>query len=344
MIDPNFYIQASELTLRFQYSSGERALSFKYTAQDFEQWRATCQLKLATLLGFERAQAGTVHQLRTTQVGDVQLQALVMHMSSQLTLPAYLLRPDSQRKENRVILAIHGHGEVEPCVGSADDYHHHFALALAQQGYTVLCPELRGFGLLRDLARDLTGYRLDYWQWGDHMAYSLVTDALQRGRTLIGDTVADLLCWEDWLSTTQRVTTIDVVGISYGGDLALTYPVFSERVGRIFASGTLGSFEPIFARGYNAPAHCIPGILQWMDRADIAGLNAPRPLALHYGALDTPGPDNFSASYNESVAPALDELRAIYQAVNAEQQISLLVSEEKRHEMDIAAVIQFLTQ
>jgi hypothetical protein len=62
----------------------------------------------------------------------------------------------------------------------------------------------------------------------------------------------------------------------YGGDLALTYAVFSTRVCRIFASGTLGSFEPIFSEGRNAPAHCVPGVLEWLDRADIAGLNAPR--------------------------------------------------------------------
>jgi cephalosporin-C deacetylase-like acetyl esterase len=344
MVDPNFYIQASELSLRFQYPARKQLLSFKHSEQDFEEWRTACKVKLAELLGLEPLQPAIVQPLRTTQVGDVELQALIMHMSSHLTLPAYLLVPSAQRKKERVILAIHGHGEVEPCLGSVDDYHHGFALALAQQGYVVLCPELRGFGLLRDLARDLDGHRLDYWQWGQHMAYSLVTDALQKGRTLIGDTIADLLCWESWLIESQRATTVDVIGISYGGDLALTYPVFSEGVNRIFASGTLGSFEPIFARGYNAPAHCIPGILQWMDRADIAGLNAPRPLALHYGSLDVPGPDNFSASYNESVAPALDELRAIYRAAGAEEQVKLVVSEGKGHEMDLEAAASFLTE
>jgi hypothetical protein len=156
--------------------------------------------------------------------------------------------------------------------------------------------------------------------------------------------VEDLLRWENWLVTSRGVTNIDVAGISYGGDLALIYPVFSERVDRIFASGTLGSFSVIFSRCYNAPAHGIPGVLQWMDRSDIAGLNSPRSLAIHYGELDTPGPTNFSASYNETVPESLRELKAIYGAFHAEQEVHLLVSKEKMHEMDNEVLLQFLKQ
>lgn len=48
-------------------------------------------------------------------------------------------------------------------------------------------------------------------------------------------------------------------------------------------------FEPIFSQGRNAPAHCVPGVLDWLDRADIAGLNAPRPLMLPYAASPADG-------------------------------------------------------
>lgn len=150
---------------------------------------------------------------------------------------------------------------------------------------------------------------LDYWCSRRNRQFTLVTDAFLYGRTLIGQTVEDLLRWESWLAEAKGVETFDVAGISYGGDLAVTYPVFSRRVRKIYASGTMGSFAAIFGRCYNAPAHCIPGVLQWMDRSDIAGLNAPRPIRLHFGELDTPGPHNASASYNETVEPALAELR-----------------------------------
>ena len=230
-----------------------------------------------------------------------------MSLGRGLSIPAYLLEPEGKASRGAV-MAIQGHGEVEGVIGVTDDYHHRFGFELARAGFTALCPALRGFGVLRDLAWASRGERcLDYWSWDRGPQFTLVTDGFVRGQTLIGQTVEDLLRWEDWLCRTRKLDSVEVAGISYGGDLAVLYPVFSTRVRRIFASGTLGSFEPVFGRCYNAPAHCIPGILEWMDRSDIAGLNAPRPIALQYGELDTPGPTNNSASYNETVEPALRE-------------------------------------
>jgi hypothetical protein len=78
----------------------------------------------------------------------------------------------------------------------------------------------------------------------------------------------------------------------------LDWPVhlFTDRIDKIYTSGSKGSISSVFSRCYNAPAHCIPSILQWMDRSDVAGLNAPSPIRLYYGELDTPGLDNASAS------------------------------------------------
>ncbi len=111
---------------------------------------------------------------------------------------------------------------------------------------------------------------------------------------------------------------------------------------RIFASGTLGSFAAIFARSGNAPAPCIPGVLNWLDRADIAGLNAPRPLAVHYGGLDVPGPDNGSASYNETVPDAFQRLHRIYEAAGAGGAVSMHVTKNSGHEMDNGLLLDFL--
>ena len=333
----------SDAVLQLQHGTGERIMSYRQGA-DFHEWSAKTKEMLAGLLGVEKYDQKVGFQiLRESEVGDITVQVVQMRIDKSLSLPAYYLVP--AKKTGRFpVIAIHGHGEAEACIGIRNDYHHGFALRLAQQGFAVLCPELRGFGILKDMARDREDAKLDYWNWGGHMAYSLVSEANLHGKPLIGQTVVDLLAWEEWLCSTEKTEQLHVAGISYGGDLAITYPVFSRRKRSIFASGSLGSFSIIFSKCYNAPAHTIPSILQFMDRSDIAGLNAPTPMAIHYGELDRPGPNNHSASYNETVPQSLQELRTIYSAAQENTLPQLIVTEESGHEMDTTSLFEFISR
>ncbi len=336
-----FFIKKSELNLRFSRPPAVQRLSFHNVKTPPEQWKNSATAKLREMLKVSEAGPGEVNELRKMEFRGIAIHALVMKVDDNLSIPAYLLTPDPAESPKSAVIAIHGHGSVEPTIGLTDDYHHFYALELAQAGHLVLAPELRGFSTLDDLAEQVEIDRLDYWI-GGYGQFTLVTDGFLYGNSVIGETVEDLLRWEEWLAETHGVEEFDVAGISYGGDLAIIYPVFSKRIRRIFASGTLGSFSVIFKRCYNAPAHCIPGILEWMDRSDIAGLNAPRPIALHYGELDTPSTTNASASYNETVPQSLAELKAIYRAFGAEDAVRLIVTPGRHHEMDVPQLLEFL--
>lgn len=338
-----FLIRKDELNLRFKYTNTERKLSYKNYKGSYSDWKNEALRKFTELIAYVPPQDRQVKELRSIVHKGITYLALLMEVSPQLSIPAYLLIPSGEIKGK--VMAVHGHGVIEPMIGVSDDYTHSFAFELASAGYMVLCPEIRGFGPLGDLSIDTGTDNLDYWvSHKPKSQFTLITEGFQHGKTLIGETITDLVAWENWWVEAYNIRSFDVAGISYGGDLVLYYPVFSKHVNKIFCSGSLGSFDGIFATCYNAPAHCIPNVLEWMDRSDIAGLNAPRPIMLHYGELDTPGPDNHSASYNKTVEPSITELKEIYAKEGASDKVYMFVTPNSHHEMDNELLKSFLSE
>ena len=336
----DFLITRDEINLNYKEDEPLLRLNFsRYNGSPWD-WKREVQSKFRQLIGFDYPETGEVTILRENEFGGVNITAIKMKISDDLSVPAYLLQPSGKKPDKSAVMAIHGHGRVEPAIGQYDDYHHKFAWELARDGHLVLAPELRGFSKLNDLAFHDTLNSLDYWE--GKWQYTLATDGFLYGHSMVGETVEDLVRWENWLAENYNVEKLDVCGISYGGDLAIYYPVFSDRADRIFCSGSMGSFTWIFRSCYNAPAHCIPHVLNWMDRSDIAGLNYPSPIMIHYGEYDTPSPDNHSAAYNPSGKPAYLELREIYGAFGNEDLVRWYVTKGANHEMDIPALLKFL--
>ncbi|MBM3496212.1 MAG: hypothetical protein FJX72_18110, partial [Armatimonadetes bacterium] len=142
-MDDTLYVKAEELDLRALQLPGRRALSFARRKSSPETWRTACRRKLAELLAYAPPKPATARLLRQVERDGVRIEAYVMAVAQGVHLPAYLLRPASGRADGSAVMAIHGHGEAEPCIGSRDDYHHMFALRIARSGRLVLCPEHR---------------------------------------------------------------------------------------------------------------------------------------------------------------------------------------------------------
>src|SRR5262249_50057106 len=131
-LDPAFLIQSAEVKRAFRYPDSPRRLSFANHTGGYAQWRDRCKEKLTELLNVKQPAPCAVKELRQTVYHGVRIKALIMTVSDDLAIPAYLLAPEKPAETTNAILAIHGHGTVEPCVGARDEYHHRFAWELAR--------------------------------------------------------------------------------------------------------------------------------------------------------------------------------------------------------------------
>lgn len=198
------------------------------------------------------------------------------------------------------VLYCHAHGN-RPEIGSREVIDGRPALsdpplglALARAGAVVLCPDMPGFG-----ARQ-----------GPESA--LAKAALWRGRTLIGDMVADL---EDALAVLFACEGVDpmriaVCGISMGGTLAYLTAALQPGIAACAQMAVFADIGPLVETGahdLHGPYMTLPGLLSLGDLGDLAGLVAPRPQFVATGAADPLTPD---AAY----VPALARLRAAYAA------------------------------
>jgi hypothetical protein len=92
----------------------------------------------------------------------------------------------------------------------------------------------------------------------------------------------------DWIETREDLDAnrVGCMGISGGGTITTFATALDPRIKAALVSGYLNTFrDSIFSI-----SHCIdnyvPGILQWCEMYDIAGLIAPRPLFVESGDQD----------------------------------------------------------
>ena len=104
--------------------------------------------------------------------------------------------------------------------------------------------------------------------------------ALLFGETMIGWRVYDVMRTIDWIATRGDLDAqrVGCMGISGGGTCTLFAAALEPRIKVAMMSGSLNTFRDSIL----SLAHCIdnyvPGILQWAEMYDVAGLIAPRSL------------------------------------------------------------------
>jgi dienelactone hydrolase len=112
--------------------------------------------------------------------------------------------------------------------------------------------------------------------------------ALLFGETMIGWRVWDVMRTIDWIQTRPELdaSRIGCMGISGGGTCTLFSTALDLRIKAAFVSGYMNTFRASIMSVSHCIDNYVPGILNWAENYDVAGLIAPRPLFSEGGDRD----------------------------------------------------------
>ena len=257
--------------------------------------------------------------LETRAFAGYRREKVVFDSRAGVTVLAYVLVPNNAKTPSPVVICVPGHGRgVDDIVGIDDQgrdrtdkagYQHDFAIQVAEAGMAAVAIEPLGFGCRRDAITAAKGL-------GSSACQPAAGGAMLVGETMIGWRVWDVMRTVDYIDTRPDLdlARVGLMGISGGGTVTVFGTALEPRIRAAMVSGYLNTF----AHSIGSLSHCIdnyvPGILNWAEMHDIAGLIAPRPLFVESGERDNIFP--ISASID-----SFNQVREIYGVFGAGDRI-----------------------
>jgi len=282
------------LYTRTLYESAPLRLTFRApNRKQAEAWQKRLRAKIAGLLGGFPLQRNALRS-QTFEIRDspaYRREKFVFESRPGLFVFGYLLTPRNAAPPYAVMICLPGHGRgVDDIVGidaegrdRADKpgYQHDFAIQVVEHGMAAVAIEPLGFGCRRDPITRKKGAEATACQ-------PSAGAALLLSQTMLGWRVYDVMRAIDWIETRKELDArrVGCMGISGGGTVTTFSAALEPRIRAAMISGYLNTFRD----SVMSLSHCIdnyvPGILDWAEMYDVAGLIAPRPLFVESGIED----------------------------------------------------------
>jgi Abhydrolase family len=274
---------AAPMKLRFQARTRAQA----------EAWQTQLRGKVVELLGGFPAERSPLRPvtLETRTFPGYKREKVVFDSAPGVSVLAYVLVPQTAKTPVATMICVPGHGRgVDDSVGIDDQgrdrtdksgYMHDFPLQVVEAGMAAVAIEPMAFGCRRDPINARRGL-------GTNACQPSAGAALLVGQTMIGWRVWDVMRTIDYIATRSEldVKRVGCMGISGGGTTTLFATALEPRLRVALVSGYLNTFRD----SIGSLSHCIdnyvPGILNWAEMYDVAGLIAPRPLFSESGEKD----------------------------------------------------------
>jgi alpha/beta hydrolase family protein len=303
-----------------RYAAAPRRLRFQAgTREQAEAWQKSLRAKLTELIGGFPTERGPLRPvtLETRAFPAYRREKIVFDSCPGVSVLAYLLIPHAAQTPAATVMCVPGHGRgVDDIVGIDEDgrdrtdkagYQHDFAIQVAEAGVAAVAIEPMGFGCRRDPINARQGL-------GRKACDPAAGGALLVGETMVAWRVWDVMRTLDYLATRTELDSnrVGCMGISGGGTVTVFATALEPRIRAALVSGYLNTFRD----SVGSLAHCIdnyvPGILNWAEMHDLAGLIAPRPLFVESGEKDNIFPIRASIeSFNH-----VREIYSVFQAAD----------------------------
>jgi dienelactone hydrolase len=281
-----------------QYQPQNAPYAFRAkTLSEAQTWQTETRIALAQTIGLRGISNHPLQPqiIESVDKGDYVREKVLLQTSAETQMPVYLLIPKQAEKPFPTVLAFHGHGYgVKDLVGLWEDgqerdipdgYHKDFAIELCRAGFFVAAPEIACFG---ERQTDFSYLDPVLGQPVPSTCTHAAMLAFHLGASVLGMRVYDGMRLIDYLETCPEADTkhLGAMGISGGGMHTFFSTCLDERIRACVVSGYFSTFRDSIL----AMAHCacnfVPGLGQFGEMYDLAGLIAPRPMLVESGSYD----------------------------------------------------------
>jgi dienelactone hydrolase len=276
-----------------QYESAPLSLTFRaQNRQQAEAWQRALRTKLTELLGgFPEKCPLQPRTLEVREFPGYRREKFVFQSRPGVSVLGYLLTPASAKPPYATVVCVPGHGRgVDDTVGINDKgqdrtdksgYQHDFPIQVTEHGMAAVAIEPMGFGCRRDPITIKKGL-------GSSACQPVAGSALLLGQTMIGWRIHEVMRAIDWIETRQDLDAkrVGCMGISGGGTCTTFGAALEPRIRAAMVSGYLNTFRDCIMSLSHCIDNYVPGILNWAEMYDVAGLIAPRPLFVESGERD----------------------------------------------------------
>ncbi len=279
---------------RTRWESAPLRLTYKTSsARETAAWQRKLRAKIVELIGgFPQDRTPLQPQrLESREFDTYRREKWVLTTRPGVAVLLYRLTPKSATGKLPAVICVPGHGRgVDDIVGidasgaqrtNKAGYQHDFALQAMEQGLVAVAIEPMAFGCRRDAVTSRKGL-------GNSACQPAAGAALLLGETMLAWRIWDVMRVIDWMETQPGIdaTKIGCMGISGGGTVTLFGAAVEPRIQAAFVSGYLNTFRDSILSLSHCIDNYVPGILNWAEMYDVAGLIAPRPLFVESGERD----------------------------------------------------------